>query len=72
VQLDVRSNDVDVDTVPATMPEEINPHRLRFVGDAAMAIAAAGLGMVVAAQAQSGKAIPTGPPPKPGTRTWGE
>jgi pimeloyl-ACP methyl ester carboxylesterase len=51
------------------MPEEINSHRRRLVGDAAMAIAAAGLGMVGAAQAQSGKTTPAGPPPKPGADT---
>jgi len=36
-------------------PEQINPHRRRFLGTAAMTLAAAQLGMIGAAQAQAGK-----------------
>jgi pimeloyl-ACP methyl ester carboxylesterase len=52
-----------------TMTEQFNHHRRRLVGDAAIAIAAAGLGMVGAAQAQSGKTTPTDQSPKPGADT---
>ena len=40
------------------MSEEINHHRRRFLGTAAMTIAAAQLGMIGSANAQSGKTKP--------------
>ena len=40
------------------MSEEINHHRRRFFGTAAMTIAAAQLGMIGSADAQSSKAKP--------------
>jgi hypothetical protein len=53
-----------------TMPEEINHDRRRFLGTAAMTIAAAQLGMIGSAKAQSSKARPTDLPTiKPGTNT---
>jgi pimeloyl-ACP methyl ester carboxylesterase len=49
------------------MSEEINLHRRRFFGTAAMTIAAAQLGMIGSAQAQSAKTKPAGLPEiKPG------
>ncbi len=51
-------------------PEETNHSRRRFLGTAAMAIAAAELGMLASAQAQSGKPNPAEVPAiKPGTNT---
>ncbi len=50
------------------MPEEIDRHRRRFLGTAAMTIAAAELGVIGAANAQSGETHPAAIPPiKPGT-----
>ena len=50
--------------------EEINHHRRRFFGAAAMTIAAAQLGMVGSANAQAGKTEPTRLPAiRPGTNT---
>ena len=50
--------------------EEINQHRRRFFGAAAMTVAAAQLGMIGSAAAQSGKTKPTRLPAiKPGTNT---
>jgi hypothetical protein len=50
--------------------EEINHHRRRFFGAAAMTIAAAQLGIVGAANAQAGKTEPTRLPAiRPGTNT---
>jgi len=50
------------------MSEEINHQRRRFIGAAAVTIAAARLGMTGSAQAQSGGVTPAAPPPaKPGT-----
>jgi pimeloyl-ACP methyl ester carboxylesterase len=52
------------------MSEEINYDRRRFLGTAAMTIAAAQLGMIGSADAQSGKANPASVPTiKPGTNT---
>jgi pimeloyl-ACP methyl ester carboxylesterase len=52
------------------MSEEINHHRRRFLGTAAMTVAAAHLGMTGSAQAQSGETTPATPPSvKPGTGT---
>ena len=52
------------------MSEEINRHRRRFFGTAAMTIAAAELAMIGSAGAQSGKIKPAGLPAiKPGTNT---
>src|SRR4030088_1324270 len=50
------------------MFEEINPHRLRFFGTVATAFAAAQLGLIGFANAQSGTAKPL-PAIKPGTNT---
>ncbi len=53
-----------------TISGEIDQHRRRFFGTAAMAVAAAQLGMIGSAAAQSGKAGPAGLPKiKPGTNT---
>jgi pimeloyl-ACP methyl ester carboxylesterase len=49
--------------------EEINPDRRRFFGTAALTIAAAQLGIIGSAHAQSGKTKATLPPIKPGTNT---
>ena len=52
------------------MAEEINYQRRRFIGAAAMTVAAAQLGIVGSAQAQSGGTTPADPPAiKPGTHT---
>jgi pimeloyl-ACP methyl ester carboxylesterase len=52
------------------LSEEINLHRRRFFGTAAMTIAAAQLGMIGSAQAQSAETKPAGLPAiKPGTNT---
>ena len=52
------------------MSEEINHHRRRFFGAAAMTIAAAQLGMIGSADAQSSKTKPADLPTiKPGTNT---
>jgi hypothetical protein len=52
------------------MSHEINHHRRRFLGTAAMTIAAAQLGMIGFAHAQSGNARPARLPTiKPGTNT---
>jgi pimeloyl-ACP methyl ester carboxylesterase len=52
------------------MPEAINQARRRFFGTAAMTVAAAQLGMIGSASAQSGKAKPAALPQiKPGTNT---
>jgi len=52
------------------MSEEINRHRRRFFGTAAMTIAAAKLGKIGSADAQSSKTTPAQLPPiKPGTNT---
>ena len=52
------------------MPEAINQARRRFFGTAAMTVAAAQLGMIGSANAQSGKAKPAALPKiKPGTNT---
>jgi pimeloyl-ACP methyl ester carboxylesterase len=52
------------------MAEEINHHRRRFIGTAAMSIAAAQLGMMGSAQAQSSKPIPADlHTPKPAMNT---
>jgi pimeloyl-ACP methyl ester carboxylesterase len=52
------------------MSEEIKHNRRRFLGTAAMTLAAAQLGMFRSAEAQSGKAEPADVPPiKPGTNT---
>jgi pimeloyl-ACP methyl ester carboxylesterase len=52
------------------MSEEINHRRRRFLGAAAMSIAAFPLGIVGSAQAQSKETTPAGVPPvKPGTNT---
>ena len=52
------------------MSEEINHHRRRFLGIAAVTIAAAELGMIGSVDAQSGKAKPADLPTiKPGTNT---
>jgi pimeloyl-ACP methyl ester carboxylesterase len=52
------------------MPEEINHDRRRFFGTAAMAAAAAQLGMINSSGAQSGKTKPADVPAiKPGTNT---
>jgi pimeloyl-ACP methyl ester carboxylesterase len=52
------------------MPEDINHHRRRFFGTAAMTIAAAQFVMIGSADAQSSTARPAGLPPiKPGTNT---
>ena len=52
------------------MSETINHHRRRFLGTAAMTIAAAQLGMIGSANAQSSKAKPADLPTiKPGTNT---
>jgi pimeloyl-ACP methyl ester carboxylesterase len=52
------------------MSEEINHHRRRFLGTAAMTVAAAELVMIGSAVAQSGnKTPPRLPPIKPGTNT---
>jgi pimeloyl-ACP methyl ester carboxylesterase len=52
------------------MAEEINHKRRRFIGAAAMTVAAAQLGIVGSAQAQSGGTTPADPRPiKPGTHT---
>jgi hypothetical protein len=52
------------------MSEEINRDRRRFVGTVAMTIAAAQLGMIGSAAAQSGKAKPADlPAMTPGTNT---
>jgi len=52
------------------MSEEINHHRRRFLGSAAMTIAAAQLGMTGSADAQSSKTKPADLPAiKPGTNT---
>ncbi len=52
------------------MSVEINHQRRRFLGTAAMTIAAVRLGMVGSAQAQSKETTPAGQPPvKPGTNT---
>jgi pimeloyl-ACP methyl ester carboxylesterase len=53
-----------------TETSEINQHRRRFFGTAAMALAAAQLGMIGSALAQSGQAKSAGVPAiKPGTNT---
>jgi pimeloyl-ACP methyl ester carboxylesterase len=55
---------------PTETSEDINQHRRRFFGTAAMTIAAAQLGMIGSALAQSGKAKSAGVPSiKPGTNT---
>jgi pimeloyl-ACP methyl ester carboxylesterase len=55
---------------PMKMSEEINHHRRRFCGTAAMAVAAVQFGMFGSADAQSYKANPADVPPiKPGTNT---
>jgi pimeloyl-ACP methyl ester carboxylesterase len=52
------------------MSEEIKHNRRRFLGTAAMTLAAAQFGMFRSAEAQSGKAEPADVPPiKPGTNT---
>jgi len=52
------------------MPEEMNHDRRRFLGTMAMTFAAAGLGMIGSADAQSSKAEPASPTTmKPGTNT---
>lgn len=52
------------------MPEGIDPHRRRFLGTAAMSLAAAQLGMIGAANAQAGRTPPaTLPAIQPGTNT---
>jgi pimeloyl-ACP methyl ester carboxylesterase len=52
------------------MVKEINHQRRRFIGTAAMTVAAAQLGIVGSAQAQSGGTPPADPPAiKPGTHT---
>ena len=52
------------------MSEEINRHRRRFFGAAAMTVAAAQLGIIGFAKAQAGKTTPTQLPTiKPGTNT---
>ena len=52
------------------MPHQFNPHRRRFVGTAAMTIAAAHLGRIGSAHAQSDNAGPAPLPTiKPGTNT---
>ncbi len=52
------------------MSDEINPDRRRFLGRAAMGIAAAQLGLIGSVKAQSGGKPPsTLPPIKPGTNT---
>ena len=52
------------------MSEAINHQRRRFLGTAAMTLAAAQLGMVGSAAAQTGKARPASVPAiKPGTNT---
>ena len=52
------------------MAEKINRQRRRFIGAAAMSIAAAHLGMTGSAQAQSSKTTPTDVPAiKPGAHT---
>jgi hypothetical protein len=52
------------------MPEEIKHNRRRFLGTAAMTLAAAQFGMFRSAEAQSRKAEPADVPPiKPGTNT---
>jgi pimeloyl-ACP methyl ester carboxylesterase len=52
------------------MSEEIKHNRRRFLGNAAMTLAAAQFGMFRSAEAQSGKAEPADVPPiKPGTNT---
>jgi len=50
------------------MFEEINPHRRRFFGTVTTAFAAAQLGLIGFANAQSGTAKPL-PAIKPGTNT---
>jgi pimeloyl-ACP methyl ester carboxylesterase len=47
------------------MPEEINDHRRRFLGTAAITIAAAQLGVFGSPDAQAGEAIPAGATPLP-------
>jgi hypothetical protein len=50
--------------------EEINKNRRRFLGTAAMTVAAAELGLIDSAEAQSGKVNPANMPPiKTGTNT---
>ena len=50
--------------------EEIDKNRRRFLGTAAMTVAAAELGLIGSAEAQSGKVNPANMPPiKPGTNT---
>ena len=52
------------------LSEDINHHRRRFLGTAAMAIAAVQLGMIGSASAQAGRTIPADVPTiKPGTNT---
>jgi pimeloyl-ACP methyl ester carboxylesterase len=52
------------------MSDEIKDDRRHFLGTAAMTVAAAGLGLISSADAQSGKANPSGAAPsKPGTNT---
>ena len=52
------------------MSHEINHHRRRFLGTAAMAIAAVQLGMIGSASAQAGRTTPADVPTiKPGTNT---
>src|SRR5258708_27847588 len=55
---------------PIKMSEEITHHRRRFLGAAAMTIAAAELVMISSADAQPSKTKPADVPPiKPGTNT---
>ena len=52
------------------LSEDINHHRRRFLGTAAMAIAAVQLGMIGSASAQAGRTTPADVPTiKPGTNT---
>jgi pimeloyl-ACP methyl ester carboxylesterase len=55
--------------VKIKIPEEINHHRRRFVGSAAMTIAATQVGMIGSAAAQPGKSKARMPTTKPGTNT---
>ena len=52
-----------------TIPERINHHRRRFLGSAAMTVAAAQLGMVGSADAQAVATPSKLPAVKPGTHT---
>jgi hypothetical protein len=56
-------------SVPALQTETIDQPRRRFVGSAAMTIAAAQLGMIASAAAQTGKTASKVPAIKPETNT---